>query len=183
MKFTTLTLSLFWLLSTFANCQTVQVDVGFSEKLGPMQMERMALGQGGLSEEPMLAGRLTEIRALNPGIIRLFVSEYYDLLPKTGTYHFQTLDSMVNSVLLTGAKPLMSLCFKPKVLFPKIDQDIVEPTDYKQWEELVFEIVKHLVAIEMLEVGYFNPVIIKEAADSNPVPELPCDLEIHIIGH
>lgn len=137
--------------------QPVQVSVGFGEKEGPMRMERMALGQGGLSEEPMIASRVTEIRALHPGIIRLFVSEYYDLLPKTGTYHFKTLDSMVTSVLLTGAKPLMSLCFKPKLLFPKIDQDIVEPTDYKQWEELVYNVVKHYrdrkAGIQYWEVG------------------------------
>ncbi len=57
----------------------VQVRVVFGRKLGPMHMERMALGQGGLSEEPMLADRVTEIRALRPGVIRLFVQEYYNL--------------------------------------------------------------------------------------------------------
>jgi xylan 1,4-beta-xylosidase len=149
--------NLLWFLSTSTFAQTTQVQVGFAEKQGPMRMERMALGQGGLSEEPMLAGRLTELRALQPGIIRLFVSEYYDLLPKKGTYHFKTLDSMVTSVLLTGAKPLMSLCFKPKLLFPKIDQDIVEPNDYKQWEDLVYALVKHYkdrgAGIRYWEVG------------------------------
>lgn len=149
--------NLFCFLSPSVFAQTTQVQVGFSEKQGPMQMEKMALGQGGLSEEPMLASRLTEIRALQPGIIRLFVSEYYDLLPKKGTYHFKTLDSMVTSVLFTGAKPLMSLCFKPRLLFPKTDQDVVEPTDYKQWEDLVYNLVKHYkdrgAGIRYWEVG------------------------------
>jgi hypothetical protein len=54
------------------------------------------------------ANRVTEIRALHPGMIRLFVSEYYNLLPKAGTYHFNTLDSMVSSILQTGTKPLMA---------------------------------------------------------------------------
>ena len=83
---------------------SAQVRVIFAEKLGPMHIERMALGQGGLSEEPMLAGRVTEIRALRPGIIRLFVQEYYDLLPERGRYHFETLDRTVDSILATGAQ-------------------------------------------------------------------------------
>ncbi|RAJ93231.1 glycosyl hydrolase family 39 [Larkinella arboricola] len=157
MKLNPLLLTAFLNLSGALLAQPVQVNVGFGEKMGPMRMEQMALGQGGLSEEPMLSSRLTEIRALKPGIIRLFVSEYYDVLPQPGTYHFRTLDSMVASILQTGAKPLMALCVKPKVLFPKIDQDIVEPTDYKQWEELVYTIVKHYrdrnAGIRYWEVG------------------------------
>ena len=119
-----------------------QIRVVFSEKLGPLHMERMALGQGGLSEEPMFADRVTELRALCPGVIRLFVQEYYNLLPERGRYHFDTLDRMVDSILKTGAKPLVCLCFKPRVLFPEIDDNIVEPKDYVAWEELVFQVVK-----------------------------------------
>jgi hypothetical protein len=137
--------------------QTTQVSIDFSSRLGPLNMERMALGQGGLSEENMLANRVTEIRALRPRMIRLFVSEYYDLFPKAGTYQFKTLDRIVSSILQTGAKPLMALCMKPTVLFPKINQDIVEPTDYKQWEQLVYTLVKHYrdqkAGIRYWEVG------------------------------
>jgi xylan 1,4-beta-xylosidase len=126
-----------------AEGQPVQVRVALTEKLGPMHMQRMALGQGGLSEEPIFAGRESEIRALRPGLIRLFVQEYYDLLPERGRYHFDTLDRMVDSILRTGAKPLMCICFKPRVLFPEINDTIVEPKDYAAWEELVFNVVKH----------------------------------------
>ena len=137
--------------------QSLQVTVDFSKDLGPMKMEQMALGQGGLSQEPMLASRTTEIRALNPGIIRLFVSEYYDVIPEIGKLHFTTLDSMVSSILQTGAKPFMSLCLKPKVFFPVIDQDIVEPNNYPAWEEFVYNIVKHYkdrkAGIQYWEVG------------------------------
>jgi xylan 1,4-beta-xylosidase len=137
--------------------QSAQVNVDFSKNLGPMKMEQMALGQGGLSEEPMLASRTVEIRALNPAIIRLFVSEYYDVIPEPGRYHFATLDSMVTNILATGAKPFMSFCLKPKLFFPVIDQDIVEPNDYKAWEEFVYQVVKHFkdrkAGIQYWEVG------------------------------
>ncbi len=150
------------LICLFSICKLVvaqetRIEVDFSKNLGPMRMERMALGQGGLSEEPMLAARKKEIRALKPSIIRLFVSEYYEVLPQKGKYNFKTLDSMVNDILATGAKPFMALCLKPKLFFPKIDHEIVEPNDYKGWEEFVYNVVKHYLnkgaGIQFWEVG------------------------------
>jgi hypothetical protein len=123
--------------------QSAHLQVDFSQRLGPMEMNRMALGQGGLSDKPTWADRVPEVRALHPKIIRLFVQEYFNLLPESGHFHFDTLDRSVDTILAAGAKPLMCLCFKPRILFPKIDQDIVEPNDYKAWENLIEELVKH----------------------------------------
>lgn len=120
-----------------------QVRVFFNERLGPLQIDQMALGQGGLSDEPMWADRVAEIRALQPRVIRLFIQEYFNLLPERGRYHFDTLDRSVDTILATGAKPVMCLCFKPRALFPQINQDIVEPNDYGAWEKLVFDLVRH----------------------------------------
>lgn len=128
---------------TFAEEQPVQMTVSLSERLGPMHIERMALGQGGLSQEPMWDNRIAEIRALRPAVIRLFIQEYFDLLPAPGQYHFETLDRSVDTILATGAEPIMCICFKPRTLFPAVDQDIVEPNDYGRWEELIFRMVRH----------------------------------------
>lgn len=40
-----------------AHAQTAHVQVRFAERLGPMAMDQMALGQGGLSDEPIGAVR------------------------------------------------------------------------------------------------------------------------------
>jgi len=119
------------------------VIVSLTNTLGPLEIDRFALGQGGLSEEPMWDNRMAEIRALQPKVIRLFVQEYFDLLPERGHYHFDTLDRSVDTILKTGAKPLLCLCFKPRLLFPQVNQDIVEPANYSQWEELVEKLVLH----------------------------------------
>jgi hypothetical protein len=138
---------LVWVVSTSAvmtaQAQTAQVQVAFSQRLGPLEIGKMAVGQGGLSDEPMWADRVAEVRALHPRVIRLFVQEYFNLLPKRGHYHFDTLDRSVDTILQTGAKPLMCLCFKPAVLFPGASQDVVEPADYKAWEKLIFNLVRH----------------------------------------
>ena len=99
--------------------------------------------QGGLSEEPMWADRAAEIRDLHPRLIRIFIQEYFDLLPERGRYHFQKLDESVDLILKTGAKPLMNIDFKPKVLYPAIDHKIVDPTSYEEWEQLIYNLVRH----------------------------------------
>src|SRR5437016_3794902 len=90
-----------------AQTRAVSVKVAFGERLGPMEIDRMALGQGGLSDEPMWDGRVAEIRALRPRLIRLFIQEYFRLLPERGLFHFESLDRSVDTILKAGAKPLM----------------------------------------------------------------------------
>jgi hypothetical protein len=119
------------------------IKVFFNERLGPLEIDRMGLGQGGLSDEPMWDNRVPEIRALHPRLIRLFIQEYFILLPKRDQYQFEALDRSVNTILKAGSKPLMCICFKPRLLFPAINQDVVEPNDYPEWERLVAHLVKH----------------------------------------
>lgn len=133
------------LVASLASAQerTAAVTVNTAELTGPLDMGRMALGQGGLSEEPMWENRAAEIRALRPRLVRLFIQEYFDLLPARGTYNFAILDRSVDLILKTGARPLMNIDFKPFVLYPKIDQNIVEPNDWDEWGRLITALVKH----------------------------------------
>jgi xylan 1,4-beta-xylosidase len=129
-----------------AQTRTATVTLDYAKNLGPMEMNRIALGQGGLSPYPMWDDRIAEIRTLHPKLIRLFVQEYFDLLPARGRYHFDTLDQSVDEIVQAGATPLMVIAIKPKVLFPKIDQDVVDPNDYAQWDALISHTVDHYKA-------------------------------------
>ena len=124
-----------------AQPRTATVHVDSSRRSGLLDTGRMALGRGGLSSELMWASRMPEVRALHPRLTRIFLSEYYDLLPARGRYNFEKLDLKVDLILHTGAKPLM-ICFKPKLLYP-INQDIVEPDSWPEWEDLVYNLVRH----------------------------------------
>jgi hypothetical protein len=132
-----------FVLNAWGQPHTATVRVNFGEKSGTLDIQRIALGQGGLSAEPMWDDRMAEIRALRPKLIRLFLQEYFDLLPERGRYHFDTLDRSVDLILKTGAKPLMAIAFKPRVLFPVTDQDVVFPNSWTEWQELVYRLVKH----------------------------------------
>jgi xylan 1,4-beta-xylosidase len=121
----------------------VHVEIDFARQLGAIKMNQMALGQGGLSSDVMFADRIGELRALRPRVIRLFVQEYFDLLPAPGQYNFAKLDPAVDAIVATGAEPIMCICFKPRLLFPEINQDRVEPNDYAAWQALISAVVKH----------------------------------------
>jgi hypothetical protein len=154
-----LPLVVFFVLTAAAMGQQrpVSVNISFAQKLGSMEPGRVSLGQGGLSPEPMWDDRMVEIRALHPRLIRLFIQEYFDLLPTAGKYNFDVLDKSVDLILKTGAKPLMNIDFKPRVLYPRIDQDVVEPNDWNAWEDLIYSLVRHYsdrgAAIQYWEVA------------------------------
>jgi hypothetical protein len=121
----------------------VPIRINLQDRLGPMEIDRFGVGQGGMSSEPMWPERVAEVRMLKPRVIRLFVQEYFNLLPERGRYRFDTLDRSVDLILRTGARPLMCITFKPKLLFPAIDQDNVEPSSWEEWDALIYNLVRH----------------------------------------
>ena len=111
----------------------------------PMEIGRYALGQGGLSDRPIFDSHVDAIRSLHVKLIRLFVQEYFDLYPKRGVYHWDTLDKAVETIPETGAKPLMSICLKPRL-----------PTSYAEWEELIYQMVRHYNVQEKACIRYWD---------------------------
>jgi hypothetical protein len=111
---------------------------------GPSVLRNHGLGQGGLSDDHrMISDHVSQLKNLNPKYIRLFLQEYYDVYPKHKVYDWKKLDATVDAILATGAKPLMSICLKPPVLYPVSDQRKVHPTSYPEWDELIYRMVRH----------------------------------------
>jgi xylan 1,4-beta-xylosidase len=131
------------LICRLAGAATVELFINTAKPGAALDLTRYGLGQGGLSVEPMFDDHADEIATLRPQTIRLFVQEYFNLYPAHGVYHWDTLDRSIENILATGARPLMCLCLKPRVLYPQINQDIVHPTDYAEWEALIEALVRH----------------------------------------
>lgn len=144
-------------LSLSAAASAVDISIDPAKTDGDIDLTRYALGQGGLSEKPMFAAHVEQIKQLHPQTIRVFIQEFFHFLPEHDRYYWKTFDDFVESILATGAKPILSLCFKPKLLFPKIDQHVVHPNDYIEWEKLISKLVEHCAAkkygIEYWEVS------------------------------
>jgi xylan 1,4-beta-xylosidase len=132
-----------FVLQLFGQTTPVRMTIDVSRDLGVMDIDRFSLGQGGLADTPMWEDRIPEIRSLRPRLIRLFLQEYFDVYPEKGVYRWEKLDASVQAILETGAQPLMCIAIKPKLLFPSINQDVVDPNSYAEWSELIYQMVKH----------------------------------------
>ena len=122
------------LSSTLVLADSLELSVDFSKLDGVWDMPSLALGQGGLQSDPMIAPHVKELRALRPRTIRIFLSEYYRVYPSHGVFDFSKLDRELDAVLDTGARPTIAVAMKPPVLFPVVDHFRVHPTDYTEWE-------------------------------------------------
>lgn len=119
------------------------VSVDAAAITGPAEFWRYGLGQGGLSDDPMISGHTALLKNLKPRYIRIFLQEYFEVTPGYRSYDWKKLDAAVNAVLATGAKPMMAVCFRPKRLYPENDHAKVHPSDYAEWEELMTRMTRH----------------------------------------
>lgn len=133
----------------------IQLVVDTSQPQGNIDLTRYALGQGGFSPEPMIDGIVPQVTQLHPQTIRLFIMEYFNIYPGHNQYHWDTLDKALEAIRATGARPIMCLCIKPKVLFPKVDQTVVFPSSWPEWESLMEHLVRHCNE-RKLDVGYWE---------------------------
>lgn len=61
--------------SPAAGASTVELMIDASQTAGEIDLRRYALGQGGLSDQPMFDAHVAPIEQLHPETIRLFVQE------------------------------------------------------------------------------------------------------------
>src|SRR5438132_3240230 len=112
-----------------ASGSKVQLVVESTSPGNEIDLTRYALGQGGLSDTPMFDAHVDALAQLHPQTIRIFVQEFFALYPEHGKFHWDSLDRVIETVRAAKASPILCLCFKPRVFFPKIDQRIVHPND------------------------------------------------------
>jgi len=93
------------------------------------------ISQGGEEAKDMIAPVISPLKALDLQLIRIdHLFDYYQVDQGNGQYDFSRLDQAVNSILATGAKPMLSLSYTP---------DSKEPSDWNQWNRLVEATARH----------------------------------------
>jgi hypothetical protein len=106
-----------------------------------------AFSQGG--EEPgvdMLAPVVNEVRALKPQLIRLdHIYDQHNVVGKSGdqlTFDWTSLDKSVDTILATGAKPLLVLSYMPAAIAR--DGSIINPpNNWEDWATVVQKTIEH----------------------------------------
>lgn len=95
------------------------------------------LSQGGEEPADMIKPIISQVRSLKPELIRIdHLFDYYKVYNGPGSYDFSRLDEAVNSILLTGARPMLSLSYTTADM-AKNGQNAGEPKDWNQWYGLV----------------------------------------------
>ena len=95
------------------------------------------ISQGGEEAKDMIAPVISLAKNLSPQLIRIdHLFDYYQVYNGPGNYNFEKLDQAINSILATGAKPMLSLSYTPSSM-AKNGQNAGEPTDWNQWYQLV----------------------------------------------
>jgi hypothetical protein len=151
--------------------EPIRLEVDFSHSDGRWKMPALALGQGGLQSDPMIAPHVKELRQLHPRTIRVFLSEYYRIYPDHGVYDWSKLDRELQAVRAAGARPTLAVAIKPPALYPKVDHAIVHPNDYPEWERLCEALAAHCRAAHF-EVAAWEVCNEPDIGESGGTPHL-----------
>lgn len=105
-----------------------------------------AFSQGGEEPGDMLAPVAAEVRALKPKLIRLdHLYDLHSVVGKSGdqlTFDWTSLDRAVDTILATGAKPLLALSYMPSVVAR--DGNIINPpNNWEDWALVVQRTIEH----------------------------------------
>ena len=105
-----------------------------------------AFAQGGEESGDMLAPMAGDVRALRPRLIRLdHLYDNYGVVGRDGeglTFDWSRLDGAVDTILATGAKPVLALSYMPNVIAR--DGNIVgPPNDWNEWSTVVARTIGH----------------------------------------
>ncbi len=99
------------------------------------------LAQGGEETDNMILPVLESARALSPKVIRIdHVFDYYGVYLSPGQYDFSRLDTIVNSILYTGATPMFSLSYIPDNMAKDTSG---QPQNWSDWNDLITATARH----------------------------------------
>ncbi len=105
-----------------------------------------AFSQGGESTGNMLQPVVNEVKALNPKLIRIdHIYDYHHVVTKSAdqlSFDWSDLDSEVNTILATGAKPVLVLSYMPPAIAK--DGNVVNPpNNWNDWSLVVERTIEH----------------------------------------
>lgn len=105
-----------------------------------------AFSQGGEEATNMLEPVEDQVRALRPRLIRLdHIYDLYGVVSRSGsdlTFDWSRLDGAVDTILATGAKPLLALSFMPEVI-ARSGNVINPPNNWDEWALVVEKTIEH----------------------------------------
>lgn len=105
-----------------------------------------AFAQGGEESTDMLSPIASQVRSLRPRLIRVdHLYDHYDVVRRGEgglAFDWSRLDPMIDTILATGAKPVLALSYMPNVIAK--DGNVVNaPNDWNEWSQVVQMTIEH----------------------------------------
>ena len=126
----------------FSSLSRRNVFVHAEEGQGAFEWWRHSIGDGGINPHPLPERVVRGAQKLQPLLIRVFIQEFFYVYPEHGVFDWSRLDPYMDALESTGAKVVASICIKPKVLYPEIDQSKWIPNNVTEWQNVIHEMVK-----------------------------------------
>jgi len=129
------------MLDKYTTMQRREMTVDWAKDAGCLDMRYHTIGIGGVHHMPAPKPVVEHTAALKPGLIRIFLQEFFYVYKGQGQYDWARLDAYMDAVHAMGADIMASICIKPAALFPKIDESIWMPNNIEEWQELIRALV------------------------------------------
>src|SRR3989344_3423207 len=122
----------------------ISVDIN---NLYPLNPTWVYLSQGGEERKGSLAPVLSKIQTLKPKYIRVdHIFDFYEPVKKDASgnlsFDWTLLDSEINDILETGAKPFLSLSYMPSAISRGSEIDI--PASWQDWQFTIQKTIEHI---------------------------------------
>ncbi|MCL2527535.1 MAG: hypothetical protein FWE42_03870 [Defluviitaleaceae bacterium] len=118
-----------------------KLTVNWGKDAGNLDMRYHSVGIGGVHSMPAPKQIAEHTATLKPGIIRIFLQEFFYIYKGVGQYDWAKMDAYMDAVHATGADIMASICLKPAALFPQVDETIWLPNNIEEWQELIRNLV------------------------------------------
>jgi hypothetical protein len=122
--------------------KNVKANINFAENIGRLDFKNHSFGIGGVNPQAMPDKTVKGIARLKPGLIRIFIQEFFFIENGDGTLDFSVLDKYMRAVHETGADIMASICIKPKSIYPAVDETVWKPNDINRWQYIIGEMAK-----------------------------------------
>ena len=114
------------------------------------------ISQGGEESTDMIKPVIPLLKEITPQLIRIdHLFDFCSTDKGGGQYDFSCLDGKVDSILATGAKPMLSLSYTTNDM-AKDGQNAGEPKDWNQWYQLVKATAKHFSVDRKISGIYYE---------------------------
>ena len=113
------------------------IAIDWDKDEGPVDLRYHSAGIGGVHSMPAPLAVVDAVAALKPRLIRIFLQEFFYVYPDHGVYDWSKMDAYMEAVHAMGGDIMASICIKPKVLYPELDESVWMPNNAPEWRELI----------------------------------------------